>query len=124
MLDYIRCMALDDGVNPAVFLSLSKEQIEAVQKYINLPMTATWFSHQEQNKVNRGTAVTSELIYFWMSSYGIDWQVQDWHLNRLMTLIQICSEKNKPPKKMPKSQAAARQRALNAARRKKYNTGG
>ena len=122
-LDYIRCMCTDEGVNPAVFLSLSKSQIEAVQKYINLPMTATWFSHQEQ-KANRGSAVTSELIYFWMSSYGIDWQAQDWHLNRLMTLIQVCSEKNKPPKKVPKATALRQRSALNAARRKKYSTGG
>lgn len=124
MLDYIRCMALDDSIDPAVFLSLSKTQIEAVQKYIDLPMTATWFSHQEQNKTNRGSAVTSELIYFWMSSYGIDWQAQDWHLNRLMTLIQVASEKNKPPKKVPKTAALQQRRALNAARRKRYNTGG
>ncbi len=123
-LDYIRCMSLDEGVDPAVFLSLTKEQIEAVQKYIDLSMTATWFSNRDQKRGARGSAVTSELIYFWMTSYGIDWQAQDWHLNRLMTLIQVCSEKNKPPKKMPKSAAAARQRAMNAARRKKYGTGG
>lgn len=123
-LDYIRCMCMDEGANPAVFLSLSREQIEAVQKYIDLPMTATWFSNRNQQSANRGSAVTSELIYFWMTSYGIDWQAQDWHLNRLMTLIQVCSEKNKPAKKMPKNQAAARQRALNAARRRKYHTGG
>ena len=124
MLDYVRCMCLDDSIDPAVFLSLSAKQMEAVQAYIDLPMTATWFSNNEQRVGNRGSAVTSELIYFWMSSYGIDWQAQDWHLNRLMTLIRICSEKNKPPKKMPKGAAAARQRALNAKRLKKSHTGG
>lgn len=122
MLDYIRCMAVDD-VDPSVFLSLSKKQIESVQKYIELPMTATWFSNQSR-KGGGGSVVTSEVIYFWMSSYGIDWQAQDWHLNRLMTLIQVCSEKNKPPKKMSKGQAARRQHALNQARRKKYHSGG
>ena len=123
MLDYIRCMCRDEGVDPAVFLSLSKEQIEAVQKYIDLPMTATWFSNQSKSN-SRGSVVTSEVVYFWMSSYGIDWQAQDWHLNRLMTLIQVASEKSKPPKKVPKHQAAARQHALNAARRQRYHTGG
>lgn len=124
MIDYIWCMCIDDSVNPAVFLSLSKEQIEAVEKYIDLPMSATWFSNQDKSKGCRGSAVTSEVIYFWMSSYGIDWQAQDWHLNRLMTLLHVCSEKNKPPKKIPKHTAAARQHALNEARRKKYHTGG
>lgn len=123
-LKYIQCMSLDENINPAVFLSLTRQQIEAVQKYIDLPMTATWFSNQEKGGAKRGSAVTSELIYFWMSSYNIDWQAQDWHLNRLMTLIRVCGEKNRPPKKMSKSAAAARQRSLNAARRKKYATGG
>lgn len=122
MLDYVRCMCADDGVDPAVFLSLSKKQTEAVQKYVDLPMTATRFSNQKNG--GDGSFVTSELIYFWMSSYGIDWQAQDWHLNRLMTLIQVCSEKNKPPKKIPQRQAAARQHALNAARLKKYGSRG
>ena len=125
MLDYVRCMCLDDRIDPAVFLSLSAKQMEAVRTYIDLPMTATWFSDKEQRGSGRGgSAITSELIYFWMSSYGIDWQAQDWHLNRLITLIRICSEKNKPPKKMSKGAAAARQRALNAKRLKQFHTGG
>lgn len=123
MLDYIRCMCVDEGVDPTVFLSLSRDQIEAVQKYIELPMTATWFSNSEPEKKSGGSAVTSELIYFWMSSYNIDWQAQDWHLNRLMTLIRVCSEKNKPPKKVPKGVAASRQHSLNTARLKKYGLG-
>lgn len=123
MLDYIRCMCTDDGVDPAVFLSLTREQIEAVQKYIDLPMTATWFSNTEASK-SSGSAVTAELIYFWMSSYGIDWQAQDWHFNRLMTLIRVCSEKSKPPKKTPKGKAAARQHSLNASRLRKHHLGG
>lgn len=123
MLDYVRCMCLDDGVEPAVFQALTRKQLEAVRTYLDLPMTATWFSNHGNRRPPRGV-ITSELVYFWMCSFGIDWQAQDWHFNRLMTLIRVCSEKNKSPKKVPKGKAAAQQRALNASRRRKYHTRG
>ena len=124
MLYYCYCMCTDSDVLPVVFYGLSKSQLQAIQEYINLPMTATWFSDDNGAKTHKREVITSELVYFWMSSYGIDWQAQDWHFNRLMTLIRVCAEKNKPPKKIPKGKASARQRALNAARRKKYGTTG
>ena len=123
LLDYVRCMCLDDGVPPAAFYALTKEQLEAVMKYVDLPMTATKFSNRRKSG-GAGSFVTSELVYFWMCSYNIDWQAQDWHFNRLMTLIQVCAEKSQPPKKMGKGAAAARQRALNAKRLKGRHTGG
>ena len=123
MLDYVYCMCTDEGVNPAVFATLSAKQFETIQEYINSPMTATWFSNREQAH-RRGRVVTSELVYCWMSSFGIDWEAQDWHFNRLMTLIRVCSEENKPPKKMPKAKAAAQQRALNAKRLKQHSARG
>ena len=125
MLYYCYCMCVDDGVSPLIFYSLSKSQLEAVQEYVNMSMTATWFSEDKETKpVRRKEIITSELVYFWMSSYGIDWQAQDWHFNRLMTLIRVCSEKSKPPKKVPKGKNLAQRRALNAARRKRLNTTG
>jgi hypothetical protein len=41
-----------------------------------------------------------------------------------MTLIRIASIKNSPEKKMSKSQILSRNKALNAARRKKFHTKG
>ena len=124
MLYYCYCMCVDEGIPPVVFYGLKKHQLQAVQEYLNLPMTATWFSDDKNAKPRKKEIITSELVYFWMSSYQINWEAQDWHFNRLMTLIRVCAEKNKPPKKIPKGKAVARQRALNAARRKKYGTMG
>ena len=68
--------------------------------------------------------VTAEVIYYWMTSLNIPFSCEKWHLNRLMTLIKLCSVKSQPPKKMSRKDQMAQQRALNAARRKKYNTKG
>ena len=124
MLFYCRCMCVDEGVSPLAFYGLTKQQMEAVQEYINLPMTATWFAEDKERKPRKREIITSELVYFWMSSYGIDWQAQDWHFNRLMTLIRVCAEKSKPPKKVPKGKSLAQRKALNAARRQRMNSRG
>lgn len=73
--------------------------------------------------------ITSELIYYWMVSYRIPFECQKWHLNRLLTLIRICNveeakQSGKHGGKMSKRDILSQNRALNAARRQKYNTKG
>ena len=57
-------------------------------------------------------------------SHQIPSEYRKWHLNQLLTLIRICNIKNAPPKKQSKKAIASRQAALNAARKKKFNTRG
>jgi len=91
--------------------------------YINDPMTATTISSREANKPNR-RIVTSELIYYWMVAYGIPFECEKWHLNRLMMLIRVCGEENKPHKKMSKSALMHRNAKLNAERRARLGSSG
>lgn len=121
--DYIRCMTITQHVDPMVYLAIPLSEIERIKAYIHAPMTATWFRDDKRNGPNR-RVITSELIYYWMISNQIPFECEKWHLNRLMTLIRICGEKNQPQKKMSKKQAAAQQRSLNAARRARLNTNG
>lgn len=121
-LDYIRCMTITQNVNPIVYEQLSDENIEQINNYINASMTATTFSNLN-SKPSR-EIITSELIYYWMIALNIPMECQKWHLNRLLTLIRVCNAKNAPPKKMSARDIMSRNSALNAARRKKYNTKG
>lgn len=123
--DYLRCMTVSPvSVDPIVYRSFTKENMDKVAEYINDPMTATTI-----NDINRGRRgreiVTSEIIYYWMIAQNIPTEYEKWHLNRLMTLIRVCAIKNDPnQKKMSRSAIAKQNRAINAARRKKYGTKG
>ena len=122
-LDYIRCMTINPNVNPVVYYNIPPSVFESIRQYIDDPMTATWISSSEHRPPSR-QIITSEVIYYWMVSYRIPMECQKWHLNRLLMLIQVCDEKNKPPKKMSKNQILSRNAALNAARRAKLHSKG
>lgn len=123
MLDYIKCMTLTENVGDDVYNHLTKENIDDIKKYIENPMTATSFKKDVRESSN-GESVTSELIYYWMISSNIPVQFENWHLNRLLTLIRVCSVKNAPSKKMSQREIMSQNAALNAARRKQFNTKG
>lgn len=122
-IDYIKCMTLTQNVDPNVYNLLTKDNILKINEYISAPMTATTF-HQENRGGGNGEIITSELIYYWMVSLNIPFECQKWHLNRLFTLIKVCSIKNQPPKKMSKKDILSRNASLNAARRKQLNSKG
>jgi hypothetical protein len=120
---YIRAMAISNDVPAHVFNALSVDNIRAIDTYINKKMTATRINSRGGNSQNK-EIVTSELIYFWMISFGVPLECEHWHLNRLLMLLQVCSIKQQPQKKMRPAEAAAQQRALNAQRRAMYGTSG
>lgn len=122
-LDYIKCMTLTKNVDPDVYNHLTPENIKTILDYIGNPMTATTFG-KETNSGNNREVITSELIYYWMIASNIPFECQKWHLNRLITLIRVCSVKNAPPKKRSKRDIMSRNAALNAARRKQFNSNG
>lgn len=122
-IDYIKCMTITQNVNPMVYNFIDNASVEKINKYIEAPMTATTFSNERKGGRNK-EQITAELIYYWMIALNIPFECQKWHLNRLLTLVKVCSIKNQPPKKMSKSDIMSRNAALNAARRKQYNSKG
>lgn len=122
-IDYIKCMTLNRNVDPEVYNRISISNIEEIKGYIAAPMTATYFTENKSNGHSRET-VTSELIYYWMIALNIPMECEKWHLNRLLTLVQVCNVKNQPAKKMSRSELASRNRALNAQRRQQLNSKG
>lgn len=122
-IDYVRCMTITQNVDPIVFNYLNNSHIKQINDYIENPMTATTFSKEQGGKSSR-EVITAELIYYWMITLNIPVEFQKWHLNRLLTLIKVCSIKNQPPKKMSRNEILSRNAALNAQRRQQLNTKG
>ena len=123
-LDYIRCMTLTQNVDPNVYYGLTSENVKQVEAYILAPMTATTISRRNNKTFGQKETITSELIYYWMIALNIPFECQKWHLNRLITLIEVCNIKNSPPKKLSRNELLMRNTELNAKRRKALNSKG
>ena len=124
-IDYIRCMSLTQDVPPDVYRVIPNDVISEISDYIAKPMTATWFSEEsKKGRKNNGKRVTAEIIYHWMIALQVPPEYEFWHLNRLLTLIRVCDEENKPQKKKSAKNLMSEYAALNMARRQKLNTKG
>lgn len=136
-LDYIRCMTVTQGTDPAVYRKLTREQLTAINEYMDDPMTATWFAGEPKpnepkdkrtarpkRRPPRGETTTAEVLYAQMFALGIPKECEKWHLNRLLTLIRVGQEMNAPQKKMTPGERMSQQRALNAQRKAKMHTRG
>ena len=118
-------MCLTDDIDPNVFNYLTEQNVKDVMSYIEDSATATWFNDTANKRRGKKEIITAEIIYYWMTAYNIPENYQFWHLNKLMTLLRVCAEKNNVDnKKTNSSQLAAQRRALNAARKSKYHTRG
>ena len=119
-------MTLTPDVPPEIYQVMPNTSMSEINDYINLKMTATWFNDASgQTKASSGEIVTAEIIYYWLIALTIPFEVQDWHLNRILTLVRVVNIKNDPKKKMmPKKEAASQQRNLNAERKARLETKG
>lgn len=118
-INYIRCMMIGPEANdPNVIrrIKTSPQIMERIQKYIEDPMCATTIQHDGKGKKRR-EIITAEVIYYDMIALQIPLELEKWHLNRLLTLIQVCSIKNEPSKnsKMSMNDIYAKQDAINKA---------
>ncbi len=121
-LDYIKFMTITQNVDPTLYLGLTRDDIDQIIKYIDNPMTATTFSNNSSK--SSGTFLTNEVIYYTMFKYGIPKECEKWHLNRLITLIEVFNHKEAPQQKKSQQQAWAEMDALNKVRRAKWKTKG
>lgn len=120
--DYVRCMTMNAGVDPNVYLFLTQEHYADIQAYIDDRMSATIF-RGETRQQGTPKARTSEQIYGAMVLLGIPFECQKWHLNRLLNLIHEC-EVLQNGGKMNRKDSAKYMREMNAARRARHRSHG
>lgn len=121
-LDYVRCMSLDQSIDPNAVNRLTRKNYEDVMAYINDPMTATTFRETKQRGPNK--VLTAEVIYGIMVENGIPFECEKWHLNQLLTLIRVCANRGVAGKKQSKAEIAAMYSQMNQARRKRTGSKG
>lgn len=121
ILDYIKCMTITQNVSPEVYLRLTEDNIIAINNYIQDSMTATTFKNRPGSSRE---IITNEILYYQMITLGIPLSCEKWHLNRLLTLIRVCNEKNNPGKKMTTRETVNHYAALNKARRMRSGSRG
>lgn len=61
-IDYVKCMTLTQNVNPEVYNYLTNSNINEVNKYIALPMTATRFSRRKNTGKQRADYGRTHLL--------------------------------------------------------------
>lgn len=120
---YIKAMILTPEIPPGVFERLTSQNLTDIQEYMAKKQTATWFA-EEDKKTPQRKIITAEVIYHWMVAMNIPFECQHWHLNKLLTLIRVINEENKPQKKLTPREAAKRQREINAQNRARLGTKG
>ena len=130
-LSYIKCMTLNKEVDDDVYNYLSIENVKEIHDYMIDTMTASSVGRISDKMNKRGEKrkrVTSELIYYWMIQFNIPFTCERWHINRLIMLIEICAEENRPKNKKnsgkTQKEIAAEYRAINAANKAKFKTKG
>lgn len=122
LLYYIKCMTLNKNVDENVYLGLSYENYIDIKNYMDDPMTATKIP--KDDKKNRSTSnepLTSELIYYYMIKLEIPVEFQKWHINRLLTLIDLCGFKDEKPNKMSQKDLLKRNSDIRKANEAKIN---
>lgn len=123
-LDYILCMCMTKNVDKLDLQYLSRENLDKIGDYMSEQRTATWFNDSGNSNSNHDV-ITSEVLYYQMFKLQIPIDCEKWHISRLITLIRVFAAKDpENSKKMTPKEVVAQNKALNEARKKKYNTKG
>ena len=128
LLDYIRCMTVNQLKDPTVYDRLTEEDLLRVIDYMQ-DANSAWKIHKKKQKKKK-QPTTVEEIYYAMIQYGIPPEYEQWHFNRLMALLDFCDSKGGSTpgaggqKKKSEREIMEMYKAINERNRKKYNSKG
>lgn len=120
-------MCLTPNVDRAMWGLLTMPLKQDILRYMADPMSATTINSRN-NRPGRKEIITTEIIYYWMSSLNIPYSCDRWHFNRLLKLVEVGfikrAKENGGGKKMSKAETARSYRELNEMRKSRLNTKG
>lgn len=121
--EYARSMTLEDPGDPNVYNRIGNAELIQILDYMNDPKSAK--KHRDSKKKPSKTFnVTAENVYAAMIRNGIPMECENWHFNRLMSLIRTCENANGGGNMMTRAEERKYWNQLNEERRKKWNTRG
>ena len=123
-LDYCRCMTINRQKDPNVYQYLRGKDAKKINEYMQDSMSARGVRPKRGKRSGSRIRMTNEYFYNLMIEYGIPFECEKWHFNRLMALIdcrQAFSGNEKPMSYREKQKYYAE---LNAQRRKALGTKG
>ncbi len=115
---YIECMIIGKVPDHVPDVILNNHG-NIVRDYIEKKHTATTIYRRVPAPPSKAV-ITVELIYYWMVKFGIPFECQRWHFNRLLMLIDVCNVKESATGKEGKlssKDANQHMHQLNKARR-------
>lgn len=130
LLDYVRCMTINQQKNPKVYDYLTQEDLLKILEYMQDQNSAWVINPKKKGRKSNKKPDTVEMIYYGMIQYGIPMECEKWHFNRLMALMDYCDCKGGSvsgaggPAKRSQKELMEMYRAMNEKNRKKYNSKG
>ena len=129
LLDYIRCMTVNQQKDPTVYDRLTQEDLLRIIDYMEDENSA-WIIKKKQKGKKDNRPSTVEEVYYAMIQLGIPPEYEQWHFNRLLALIDFCDSKGGSrsgaggPRKQNERKIMEMYRSINERNRKKYGSRG
>lgn len=129
---YVRCMIVDpvyedpaDVDNMLITRLLNEnDNYKRISAFLEDKMCATCL-REDPDQQKSTEVITAELLYYYMIKMEMPVELfEHWHINRLLTEIEVFGRKDAPKKKRSMSSMMRDNNALNEARRKQWNTRG
>lgn len=127
---YYQLMLTSPEQDPDLVILLNNDQIKELTDYMNSTPGATGAPPRvdDGKKHRMDEEFTAEIIYAQMTMLRVDWQAQDWHVNRLLTMIGWIAYKQTPEKDR-KDNRSVREKLtdwaqINAANRERFKSNG
>ena len=122
MMDYIRCMIMDEDVEDEIVYAFAPADMKKVEAYIAKDQTASTIPEtKDSNEPRSNELMTSELIYYYLGQIQcLTPTIENWHLSRTLMLIRVASFKQKPEKELNKKEALAQCEDIREANMRKF----